>query len=58
MKKILLISSNSSSRGGGERYLVFLARGLRRLNYEVHALLSDVNYIFKSRFLGFNPNSF
>jgi glycosyltransferase involved in cell wall biosynthesis len=45
MNKILLISSNSSSRGGGERYLVFLARGLIRLNYEVYALLSDVEYM-------------
>lgn len=43
--KILLISSNSSGRGGGERYLVFLTRGLRELGCEVHALLSDTDYM-------------
>ena len=44
-KKILLVSSNSSGRGGGERYLVFLSRGLRELGCEVHALLSDISYM-------------
>lgn len=44
-QRLLLISSNSSDRGGGERYLVYLAQGLRLLNWEVHVLLSDVNYM-------------
>lgn len=44
-KRVLLISSNSSGRGGGERYLVFLSRGLRELGCEVHALLSDIPYM-------------
>lgn len=43
--KLLLISSNSSGRGGGERYLVFLTRGLRELGCEVHALVSDASYM-------------
>lgn len=43
--KILLISSNSSERGGGERHLVFLTRGLRELGCEVYALLSDTGYM-------------
>ena len=41
----LLISSNSSGRGGGERYLVFLTKGLHEKGCEVHALLSDVDYM-------------
>ena len=44
-KKILLISSNSSSRGGGERYLIYLTQGLHQLGYEVHVLLSSKNYM-------------
>ena len=44
-RKLLLISSNSSGRGGGERYLVFLSRGLLELGYEVHALLSNNPYM-------------
>ncbi|GAB1542313.1 hypothetical protein NUACC21_49870 [Scytonema sp. NUACC21] len=44
-KRILLISSNSSDRGGGERYLVYLTQGLHLLNYDVHILLSTVNYM-------------
>lgn len=39
-KSILLISSNSSARGGGEKYLVYLATGLRETGCDVHALLS------------------
>jgi glycosyltransferase involved in cell wall biosynthesis len=42
---VLLISSNSSSRGGGERYLVYLAEGLRAQNIDVHVLLSDAAYM-------------
>lgn len=42
---VLLISSNSSERGGGERYLVYLTQGLRLLNYEVYVLLSTVSYM-------------
>lgn len=42
---ILLVSSNSSSRGGGEKYLVYLADGLRELGWEVHALLSTIEYM-------------
>ncbi len=42
---ILLISSNSSGRGGGERYLVFLTMGLRELGCQVHVLLSDQDYM-------------
>ena len=41
--KVLLISSNSSSRGGGERYLVYLARGLRQKGLDVEILLSSSN---------------
>jgi glycosyltransferase involved in cell wall biosynthesis len=37
--KVLLVSSNSSSIGGGERYLAYLAQGLRRLGHDVHALV-------------------
>lgn len=44
-KRILLISSNSSSRGGGERYLVYLTQGLRQLGHEVHVLLSQKSYM-------------
>ena len=44
-KRLLLISSNSSGRGGGERYLVYLAQGLRLLNCEVHVLLSTATYM-------------
>jgi glycosyltransferase involved in cell wall biosynthesis len=43
--RILLISSNSSGKGGGERYLVYLTQGLQMLGYEVHVLLSTVNYM-------------
>lgn len=41
MSRILLLSSNSSGRGGGERYLVYLATGLRLLGHEVVALVSS-----------------
>lgn len=44
-KRLLLISSNSSGRGGGERYLVYLTQGLRELGYEVHVLLSSIGYM-------------
>lgn len=44
-KRLLLISSNSSGRGGGERYLVYLTEGLRLLGCEVHVLLSTVGYM-------------
>lgn len=44
-QRLLLISSNSSDRGGGERYLVYLTQGLRLLNWEVHVLLSNINYM-------------
>jgi glycosyltransferase involved in cell wall biosynthesis len=38
--KVLLISSNSGSRGGGEIYLRYLAEGLSQLGCEVHALIA------------------
>lgn len=38
--KILLVSSNSGSRGGGEIYLLRLAEGLGGLDHEVHLLLA------------------
>jgi len=44
-KRILLISSNSSSRGGGERYLIYLTQGLHQLGHEVHVLLSQKSYM-------------
>ena len=44
-KRILLISSNSSSRGGGERYLIYLTQGLRQLGHEIHVLLSQKSYM-------------
>ena len=44
-KKILLISSNSSSRGGGERYLIFMASGLIEIGCTVHVLLSSEPYM-------------
>jgi glycosyltransferase involved in cell wall biosynthesis len=44
-KRLLLISSNSSARGGGERYLVYLTQGLLLLGYEVHILLSTISYM-------------
>ncbi|MEM9154440.1 MAG: glycosyltransferase [Cyanobacteria bacterium P01_F01_bin.33] len=45
MPRILLISSNSSARGGGERYLVYLTQGLKQVGGEVIALLSEVDYM-------------
>ena len=45
LPRVLLISSNSSGRGGGERYLIFLAQGLRQLGIDVHALLSVQAYM-------------
>ena len=45
MKVILLISSNSSSRGGGERYLIFLAEGLIQIGIKVHILLSSSDFM-------------
>jgi glycosyltransferase involved in cell wall biosynthesis len=39
--KILLISTNSGTRGGGGQYLVYLAQGLKDLGQEVLVLLSD-----------------
>jgi glycosyltransferase involved in cell wall biosynthesis len=44
-RRILLISSNSSGRGGGEKYLVYLAQALSELFYDVHVLLSDAHYM-------------
>jgi glycosyltransferase involved in cell wall biosynthesis len=44
-QRILLISSNSSDKGGGERYLIYLTQGLQQLNCEVHVLLSTVTYM-------------
>lgn len=43
--KVLLVSSNSSGRGGGERYLVFLSQGLLNLGFDVHILVSTVSYM-------------
>lgn len=42
---VLLVSSNSSGRGGGEKYLVYLTTALRELGCTVHALLSAVEYM-------------
>src|SRR6266536_3557269 len=39
--KVLLVSSGSGSRGGGEIYLHHLAAGLSRLGHCVHALCSN-----------------
>jgi glycosyltransferase involved in cell wall biosynthesis len=44
-KRLLLISSNSSGRGGGERYLIYLTQGLQKLNCDVHILLSTHSYM-------------
>lgn len=44
-KTILLISSNSSGRGGGERYLTYLAKGLIEIGYSVDILLSNKDYM-------------
>lgn len=44
-KTILLISSNSSGRGGGERYLTYLAKGLIEIGYCVDVLLSNREYM-------------
>lgn len=44
-KRLLMISSNSSGRGGGERYLVYLTQGLNLLDCEVHVLLSSASYM-------------
>ena len=44
-RRVLLVSSNSSERGGGERFLIYLTLGLRRLGTEVHVLLSTVPYM-------------
>jgi glycosyltransferase involved in cell wall biosynthesis len=43
--RILLISSNSSGRGGGEKYLVYLTDGLKRIGIEVHVLVSTIGYM-------------
>lgn len=43
--KVLLISSNSSGRGGGEKYLVFMTMGLQRLGHDVVVLLSTAKYM-------------
>jgi glycosyltransferase involved in cell wall biosynthesis len=43
--KVLLVSSNSSGVGGGERYLVYLARGLCQLGHEVHGLVGTHPYM-------------
>lgn len=43
--KLLIISSNSSSKGGGERYLVYLTRGFISLNFEVTVLLSNYQFM-------------
>lgn len=45
MHRVLIISSNSSGRGGGERYLVYLAQGLISLGKEVHVLISTLSYM-------------
>ncbi len=42
---ILLVSSNSSGRGGGEKYLVYLTAALRDLGSTVHALISTADYM-------------
>jgi glycosyltransferase involved in cell wall biosynthesis len=39
--KVLLVSSSSGSRGGGEIYLYYLAAGLARLSHRVVALCGD-----------------
>jgi len=39
--RVLLVSSSSGSSGGGEFYLVGLAKGLQRLGVEVAALLAE-----------------
>lgn len=44
-KKLLLVSSNSSARGGGERYLIYLCEGLQKHGHQVHVLLSKIEYM-------------
>lgn len=39
--RVLLASSSSGSRGGGELYLCGLAQGLAQLGHEVHAVVSQ-----------------
>ena len=62
LKRVLLITSNSSSRGGGEKYLVNLASSMQKLNIEVHVLISDVEYMntWRDQFysLGITVHSF
>jgi glycosyltransferase involved in cell wall biosynthesis len=41
----LLVSSNSSGRGGGEKYLVYLTTALRELGATVHALISTAEFM-------------
>ncbi|WP_013334348.1 glycosyltransferase family 4 protein [Gloeothece verrucosa] len=44
-KRLLLISSNSSDRGGGERYLIYLTQGLHQIGWDVYVLLSNLSYM-------------
>lgn len=44
-RRILLISSNSSERGGGERYLVYLSHGMQCVGIEVYVLVSESRYM-------------
>jgi glycosyltransferase involved in cell wall biosynthesis len=44
-QRLLLISSNSSAKGGGERYLVYLTQALHLLNFEIHVLISTLDYM-------------
>jgi glycosyltransferase involved in cell wall biosynthesis len=43
--RLLLISSNSSEAGGGERYLDYLAQGFIALGHQVHVLYSSLPYM-------------
>lgn len=45
MNKILLISSNSSGRGGGELYLKYLSEGFLKNGDEVHILYSTSSFL-------------
>lgn len=42
---VLLVSSNSSAKGGGERYLYYLARGFLLRGYACYTLYSDLAYM-------------
>lgn len=57
-KNLLIITSNSSAKGGGEKYLVYIAKGFMEKGFHVNVLMSNKSYManWKEMYLNIGIN--